>query len=1219
MTATTIESAKTGNTQIILDAAAPASQGSRISIFDATATAKVIMGYLDDVPRNYASGTSTAGTDLILTDTAKELKTNDAGLIGTELYITGGPRSGENQTIASNTATTITVDIAFTGAIGAGATYEVRYGDADYGFWAKAGDHLRIDGDVTYENGDWLIQHDASVKILDGANDEILRLGTYNAKKGLFLSDDDMVTTLAEYTGTGLTINSGGDITLAGHATQPGQIIFDGAKNFYMASNAGGTTWSHWPEDTGTGAYNVGWKQAVGEGGSLHPFNTITMSADAEIQINMDAGDPTSVIDLDSSYATLAMSFAGGLGGALVRCDAHDITTSEVTIWTSGGVQVTVDENGHFGIGMATPDEEHLYVKDATVDTTTDFYGIRNDHTKTAGATTNADDFYGIHNYTRMNHNGSTIGYLTGIYNETVLSDGTLGPANELEGIYAVVQITGGTVGDNMVGHTSWLKLNAGTVSGDVIGHRVVVDIDNGMTNVGGDVYGEYIEVDDDQGAVGTVYGLYINDLTNVDFGIYQNGIADNYFAGPVGIGTPGPGSLLHLNTTTATSVTLLTLESDVNNANEYNEILFKVTGGKDYGAIRSYVGAAANDSYMSFLTTTDGSTLVQHMTIQHDGKVGIGTSGPDELLHIESATSSDILIKNTGATSTTIYGDAARTGAGEAVLDIRGLWNGNNAAGIFFMTGSDDINEDEGRIQFRTSRAGGDFGDNAIAMTIDELGNVGIGETSPDKKLVVEGNIRNNRISMRDNAIEEFYTNANAEIGISYNGYDDGTTQFRDFSVYDGKRNSIMFVDGSAGNVGIGTTGPAARLEVETTNGQNISGVLIDHNEVTGNFPALEVDSEMIDTNSVVFRGKLVLYCSQDVANGRGLYVERNIAEAGSSPLVSIVCEHASNIHTALYVRQDGTGDIVNFWDGAVEVFTILNGGNVGIGTTGPSDPLTVEGVIPVNIRRDMGIEGAATGLKFSLKNDGDNWHTYSQIYGTIQSNEDGNEGGQLKFYTSRIADGILIERVVIDENGNVGIGTTGPGQILDVNSGSGNMIADGYDNHPSFFSYKENIEEATYNLSDAFSQIKLYKFKKKPFVSADELKIATIKEFGQEKWDSIYPDENSYRHEALYTCPDAEMLQFLNSTAEELRVDRRGLAKWDRWFYDIVVDDPSVQQFSDLLFYDDKGGVAGISRTNHIGLLHMVLKENVDEVSILKQKVQHLETEVETLKTYH
>ncbi len=93
----------------------------------------------------------------------------------------------------------------------------------------------------------------------------------------------------------------------------------------------------------------------------------------------------------------------------------------------------------------------------------------------------------------------------------------------------------------------------------------------------------------------------------------------------------------LHINSAEVVSTTLLTLESDINNTNEYNEILFKVVGGQNYGAIRSCIGGTAGDSYMSLFTTTNGGTLVRQVTIQHDGRVGFGTFNPETLLTMVS------------------------------------------------------------------------------------------------------------------------------------------------------------------------------------------------------------------------------------------------------------------------------------------------------------------------------------------------------------------------------------------------------------------------------------------------------------------------------------------------------------------------------------------------------------------------------------------------------
>ena len=201
---------------------------NRISIFDAV-NEKVVMGYLDGLGRNNAFGTATGGSTTYLDDSTKDYATD--ALVGLDIAITSGTGSPQTRTITSNTATRIYA--SFSPAVGSGSVYAVRYTSSNYGFWALDGDTLMIDGDMTYESGDWIVNNDASLKIIDGSGNEILRLGTDSGEKGLFIYDTGAAQ-LAKYisdeiyigepgnflrytTAGGLVIE--GDVTVAGSVT----------------------------------------------------------------------------------------------------------------------------------------------------------------------------------------------------------------------------------------------------------------------------------------------------------------------------------------------------------------------------------------------------------------------------------------------------------------------------------------------------------------------------------------------------------------------------------------------------------------------------------------------------------------------------------------------------------------------------------------------------------------------------------------------------------------------------------------------------------------------------------------------------------------------------------------------------------------------------------------------------------------------------------------
>ena len=141
---------------------------------------------------------------------------------------------------------------------------------------------------------------------------------------------------------------------------------------------------------------------------------------------------------------------------------------------------------------------------------------------------------------------------------------------------------------------------------------------------------------------------------------------------------------------------------------------------------------------------------------------------------------------------------------------------------------------------------------------------------------------------------------------------------------------------------VGIGTASPATKVEIEVADSENLGGLLIDLNE-TGAHTAFEIDSESTSNYSAKIKGKYGALIEQDISSGYALLATRNIAEAGSSPLAYFKDDHTSNTQTTMKIRQDGTGDILNLFDGATEVLTVTDGGKVGIGVAAPSAVLEV------------------------------------------------------------------------------------------------------------------------------------------------------------------------------------------------------------------------------------------------------------------------------------
>ena len=144
--------------------------------------------------------------------------------------------------------------------------------------------------------------------------------------------------------------------------------------------------------------------------------------------------------------------------------------------------------------------------------------------------------------------------------------------------------------------------------------------------------------------------------------------------------------------------------------------------------------------------------------------------------------------------------------------------------------------------------------------------------------------------------------TNSIGVYGISTNSYGVYGNSTNNIGVYGISTNSYGVYGNSTNNIGVFGT---------STNSVGVYG---------------------ISTNNIGVFGTSTNYRA-------GYFYRNNTAGTATTAVMDIVQDSAtSETNTVLRVQGDGTGDLVNIFDGATEVFTILDGGNVGIGTTGPA-----------------------------------------------------------------------------------------------------------------------------------------------------------------------------------------------------------------------------------------------------------------------------------------
>jgi hypothetical protein len=407
---------------------------------------------------------------------------------------------------------------------------------------------------------------------------------------------------------------------------------------------------------------------------------------------------------------------------------------------------------------------------------------------------------------------------------------------------------------------------------------------------------------------------------------------------GNVGIGTTSPDTKLEVSSLSGGVLRLTSTDTSVATGESIGRVEFKSndasTGGNNVMGFVDCLATNAGSTYALTFGTGSAAAATEKMRINQSGNVGIGTTSPSELLHLSSTGPARLLIEaDTDNITETDNAQIILKQDGGAVVGNLGYKTNTNSLEI-----TNNYAAADGILTLGTS--------GIERMRIDYLGNVGIGTTSLTA------------ISSSVATLSLGSTSASTSGGIAFqaNGVVKAYNYVASNYLYSqtvGGIGQIFYIAGSermrihntTGNVGIGTTSPRSKLQVEG---------------VTGSVPALGAAA--------------------------------SAAQIGGSTYGTLF----STLTSGTGVIQQGRSD------GVTLTFPLLinpNGGNVGIGTTSPNSKLHVAGTVSHStpLANFNGSVGSGVYGTVSVRVDNINYGTAMKFYrsSTADNNAIGFQNG--------------------------------------------------------------------------------------------------------------------------------------------------------------------------------------------------------------------------------